>query len=422
MALNGSGPISLAGSTVGESIAIELNESATGTRSLNDTIVRDLAGVASGAIVMPTNFWGKSSVNNPLYTWGDNSVGSLGLNNTTNYSSPVQVGTTNDWSMVEFGSYDSFSIKLDGTLWALGGGNYSGSLGLGDSIGRSSPVQVGALTTWSQVSSGASVFTLAIKDNGTLWSWGYGANGQLGLNSTTSYSSPMQVGSLTNWLQVSAGNYTAGAVKTDGTIWVWGVNPYGNLGIGGTTTQSSPVQVGALTNWASVSAGRYYYLATKTDGTLWAWGAGTDGCLGTGSTTTQTSPVQIGSLTTWSKVDASFSQQPFSFATKTNNSMWVWGDNGFGQLGLNDLTNRSSPVQLGALTNWLQPSVSERSDQGFGMAVKTDGTLWSWGSNNVGQLGLGYKTNRSSPVQVGALTDWSQVSAGGYGSGAVQEK
>lgn len=367
--------------------------------------------------------WPKPVIPRELYTWGNNSVGALGLNDTTNRSSPVQVGTQIDWSTVACSTYDTFSIKTNGTLWAIGGGNYLGSLGLGDTTGRSSPVQVGALTTWSKISAGPSFFTLAIKDNGTLWSWGYGSNGQLGLNSTTNYSSPVQVGSLTNWLQVSAGNYTVGAVKTDGTIWVWGFNGFGNLGIGGTVTQSSPVQVGALTNWASISAGRYYYLATKTDGTLWAWGVGTDGALGTGSTTTQTSPVQIGSLTTWSKVDASPGETHFSFAIKTNNTMWVWGDNGFGQLGLNDLTNRSSPVQLGALTNWLQSSVSRGYDPvGFGLAVKTDGTLWSWGSNGTGQLGQGNTTNRSSPVQVGALTDWLQVSAGGYGSGAIQKQ
>ena len=88
--------------------------------------------------------------------------------------------------------------------------------------------------------------------------------------------------------------------------------------------------------------------------------------------------------------------------------LYVFGDNSYGQLGLGDRTNRSSPVQVGSLTNWK----SVDSGSNHTVAIKTDGTLWSWGNNTYEQLGLGDQTHRSSPVQVGSLTNWKSVFVG----------
>jgi alpha-tubulin suppressor-like RCC1 family protein len=111
------------------------------------------------------------------------------------------------------------------------------------------------------------------------------------------YSSPVQVGALTTWSKVAAGNFHSLAIKTDGTLWSWGNNNYGQLGHG--SACSSPVQVGALTTWAIISAGAYYTLAVKTDGTLWAWGDNSDGQLGLGNQSQVNSPVQVGTKTNW---------------------------------------------------------------------------------------------------------------------------
>jgi len=174
----------------------------------------------------------------------------------------MQIGALTTWVNVSIGCFFAVAIKTDGTLWAWGNNN-QGQLGLGDTSYRKSPVQVGALTGWSRVSCGFQSdggFTQAVKTNGTLWSWGWNRAGQLGLNFTNYYatiSSPNQVGSLTNWSNVSCGSGHTVALKTDGTLWAWGVNNYGQLGQGNQTNLSSPKQVGALTNWSTPSTGNY---------------------------------------------------------------------------------------------------------------------------------------------------------------------
>jgi alpha-tubulin suppressor-like RCC1 family protein len=347
-----------------------------------------------------------------LNTWGLNNQGQLGLGNTTYKSSPNQVGSLTNWLQVGSGGYyHTIAVKTDGTLWAWGG-NGVGQLGTGNTTAYSSPKQVGALTNWASVNCGRT-YTMAVKTDGTLWGWGRGTTGQLGNNNLYSYSSPKQVGALTNWLSVACGAYSTIAVKTNGTLWSWGRNTRGQLALGNTTYYSSPKQVGALTDWLKVFCGYSFTMAIKTNGTLWGWGINNDGNLGIGSSGADIkSPVQVGSLTTWKNVSAGQQDDgAFCVATRTDGTAWSWGYNRQGQLGLNT-TNYyatiSSPTQIGALTNW---SVTA-STQGATLAVKTDGTLWSWGLNNYGNLGLGNTTNYSSPKQVGALTNWANPAAG----------
>lgn len=346
--------------------------------------------------------WPKPVLPRNLYTWGSGSYGATGQNNTTDISSPTQVGSLSNWESgaASTGPF-SIVVKTDGTLWSWGY-NALGSLGTGNVTYRSSPVQVGSLTNWSLVSA-IGLHVLAIKTDGTLWSWGYNASGQLGIDSLAFKSSPTQVGSLSTWLKVSAGYNSSGAIKNDGTLWTWGNNANGELGQNNTTYQSSPVQVGALTNWKDISMYQGA-IATKTDGTLWAWGFGFYGQLGGGNNINRSSPVQIGALTTWS----SASMGVASYAIKTDGTLWSWGYNGDGQLGVGDRVSRSSPVQVGLLTTWsnLPPQGSTGGAMGV---IKTDGTLWTWGLNGSGQMGDGTTINRSSPIQIGSLTTWYKV-------------
>ena len=344
-----------------------------------------------------------------LYVCGYNAYGTLGTNNTTNYSSPVQtIAGGLNWIQIDGGAYTSCGIKSDGTLWLWGFNTY-GELGDNTITHKSSPIQtIAGGTNWKQVSTASSQYSVsAIKTDGTLWCWGSNGTGELGDNTRTNRSSPIQtVAGGWNWKQVSTGGYgNTYAIKTDGTLWCWGSNGSGQLGTNDTTHRSSPVQtVSGGTNWKQVSGGSFCVAAIKTDGTLWGWGDNQYGQLGTNNRTSQSSPVQtVAGGTNWKYVSSSEA----TAGIKTDGTLWVWGYNGNAVLGTNDSTYRSSPVQtIAGGTNWKIVSVSTSASGG----IKTDGTLWVWGANNNGQLGDNTRTFRSSPVQtVAGGTNWKQL-------------
>jgi alpha-tubulin suppressor-like RCC1 family protein len=317
------------------------------------------------------------------------------------------------------------------TLWTCGY-NLAGQLGInvgGTTTGRTTPVTtLAGGTNWKQVAVG-DVFVSSIKSDGTLWIWGRNTWGQLGINAADSRSTPVTTfAGGTNWKQVDCGGNHSAAVKTDGTLWVWGQNYYGQLGInvaGITTGRTTPVTTFAGgTNWKQVSCGPEVIAAIKTDGTLWTWGRNISGILGVNDTNGRTTPVTtFAGGNNWKQVTlGSTSGSNHIAAVKTDGTLWVWGQNGFGQLGNNASGDRLTPVTTFAGgTNWKQVTCVS----GNTAAIKTDGTLWVWGQNDFGQLGInvaGATTGRTTPVTTFAGgTNWKQVDgSAGQSIGAIK--
>lgn len=351
-----------------------------------------------------------------LWAWGFGSTGELGTNDAINRSSPVQTitGGTNWRELTTRGG-----IKTDGTLWVWGG-NYFGSLGINDTIARSSPIQtISGGTNWKSMevitSTGDSRLTVSTKTDGTLWLWGCNAQGQLGDNTIISRSSPVQtISNVTTWKSVTTSGAHSSAIKTDGTLWTWGCNTFGELGDNTATFRSSPVQtISGGTNWKSISASSNFNAAIKTDGSLWLWGNGINGQLGTNNAISRSSPVQtVSAVTNWKQASAGGSQIA---AIKTDGTLWAWGQNFNGILGTySPFTNRSSPVQaFSGATNWRSVSFAGTLYTIAG-GLKTDGTLWMWGCGVGGKLGNNSTVNRSSPVQtISGGTNWRSMKVDG---------
>ena len=370
-----------------------------------------------------------------LFAWGrnneSNSNGDLGLNDGINRSSPTQLpGTT--WNLFNSSSYGGVSIqgKTDGTLW-MWGLNRDGELAQNTATaawtGESSPVQIPG-TDWSFGSGSGR----ATKTDGTMWVWGGTYWGTSGLNKDVAgpapnfwaYSSPTQLPG--TWAtgrrkHTSGSDGSVTAIKADGTLWCWGSNSYGQLAQNNKINRSSPIQVGSGTDWdVVVQAPNESWCngAIKTDGTLWMWGrnnspspgtsGGYGGYLGQNDLTARSSPVQVPG--TW--VNATFGYYT-AMAVKSDGTLWMWGANDYGFLGQNDRTLRSSPTQVGTGTDWATESYKYTAQKGWSAAIKTDGTLWMWGYGHYGTLNNNDRTSYSSPVQVPGVYD--QVGGIGHG-------
>jgi alpha-tubulin suppressor-like RCC1 family protein len=328
-----------------------------------------------------------------LWAWGSNLGYTLGDGTNANKNAPIQISTGTDWQEVASGQFFNLAIKTNGTLWGWGDNQY-GQLGDGTTVIKSVPTQIGTATNWIKIATGSS-FSIGIKNNGTLWTWGNNQFGQLGNGTLANSTTPMQIGSDTNWSVLSAGFYHTLAIKTNGTLWSWGRNSNGELGDGTTSNKISPTQIGTNNDWFSVSGGFSHTKAIKTNGTLWTWGSGLYGLSGNDTTTPiLSSPTQIGVDSDWLKVASSYDCVA---AIKTNGSLWTWGKNNSGQLGDGTNSNKSTPTLITTATNCIDLAIGVSF---HGIASKSNGELWTWGVNAYGQYGNGTNTSNYSPVNV----------------------
>jgi surface protein len=287
----------------------------------------------------------------------------------TSIRQPATVNSDTDWKVVTGGQDFRIAIKTDGTMWAWGSNN-RGQTGLGTSSGTTvNPTRIGTASDWSSVSAGNN-FVLAIKNNGTLWAWGDHTWGRTGLGSSSGFrTTPAQVGSDTDWKQVSAGTDDGTvtlelaatlAVKNNGTLWGWGSNRNGIPGQGFSSTfVTAPIQIGTNTNWLKVSTGMAHAFAIRSDNTLWSWGNGNLGKLGNG-TTSRTSPTSVSGSATYKEVSAG---REHSLAIRTDGTLWAWGNNENGKTGFGDIdypipsfgqSIQTSPKQVGSDNRWIK--------------------------------------------------------------------
>jgi len=257
---------------------------------------------------------------------------------------------------------------------------------------------------------------MAIDTDGKLYGWGHNGHGQLGLGDYVKKNEPNQVGDAEDWVSVSAGTFHSAAINASGEIWTCGNNSYGILGNrtagGGSNYNTLAIESTEATNWASVSAGFLHTMAIDTDGKLYGWGNNENGQLGKGTSDTNNNvtPTYIGTEgDNWKYVSAGGSH---TVAIKTNGTLWTWGNNVYGQLALDHIAPDdpdvyTAPTQVGTATDW--DSISAGYD--YTMAIKTNGALWAWGYNDSGNLGIGGFDDTNVPTQVGTA-DWEFVSAG----------
>jgi alpha-tubulin suppressor-like RCC1 family protein len=334
--------------------------------------------------------------NATLWCWGRGGRGQIGTGDRRNRLSPERVDAAH-WVQVAAGSEHTCGIRDDHSLWCWGA-NGSGQLGLGDTDDRSVPTQVGSGSDWTRVALGVDV-TCALRDDDSLWCWGFNDHGQLGLGDTTDRSVPTEVGGASaKWAALGVGSDHACATRVDDSLWCWGLNDYGRLGVGDDEDRLVPTQVGGQTNWQSVSPGGAHTCGVRTDDTLWCWGADFDGQLGDGTFVSERkTPTQVGSQSVWRQVNTG---SLHTCATRINGTLWCWGFNGSGELGIGSggWQTISRPIQVGHLRTWTDVSAG-----GFyTCSPQVDKTLWCWGYPRDGQLGLGRRTfPHDVPIQVG---------------------
>ncbi len=313
-------------------------------------------------------------------------------------------------------SYHTVYLRSDGTVWTWGY-NSNGQLGNGNTTNSDTPAQLGGLSGMTAVAAGYD-HTVALKNDGTVWTWGSNSNGQLGNGPGPDSHSPVQVGGLSGMTAIAAGYRFTVALKNDGTVWTWGYNSNGQLGNGNTGTDSNiPVQVSVtsgLSNVTGVAAGYNHAVAlmNSSGGTVWTWGSNTNGQLGNGTTTDSNIPVPVPGL---APVIAIAAGNAFTVALREdalNSSVWAWGYNNVGQIGDGATTDVWSPVEVSGMVGAGAIGIAAGSDHA--VAMKTDGTVWTWGGNGNGQLGNGTTTGSVTPVQASGMSGVEAVAAGVY--------
>ncbi len=355
-----------------------------------------------------------------VWAWGRNDYGQIGDGTKTDRNTqrlPVQLTGITDCIAVSIGSNSfnwsthALALKKDGTVWAWGN-NKSGQLGDGSFDYKNNPVQVKGIEGITAISCGEK-FSLALKNDGTVWTWGENKFGQLGIGTNSDSNIPIKINNLEGIIFIAAETMSSIALKNDGTVWTWGNNHFGQLGDGTNTKTNIPVKVNVLNDVVLIAGGGVHSLALKKDGSVWSWGSNFWGQLGDGTKQDNNKPIQVKGLTGVITIKGG---SAYSMAIKNDGTAWAWGANHGGQLGDSSISwheayneylakhgtlaslaspgvisggrsiNSNTPVKVSGLKN----IIGICAGTNHSMAIKNDGSLWIWGENGNGQLGIAH--------------------------------
>ena len=421
----------------------------------------------SGMVAIAAGNWHSVALSSDgtVWAWGYNYDGQLGMGgvggggypNSTSTPQHVMSGSFSGVKKIASLQYHTLAVKSDGTVWAWGRNDY-GQLGNGGTSASGTPVQAAGLSGMVDVAAGY-IHSVALKSDGTVWTWGYNGYGQMGYATRDGdpHSTAAQVPGLSGVVAISAGVFSSLALQSQAIGAAWGDNYYGQVGDGSTgTLVGTPTQVSGLSGLAAIASGGTYNLARLSDGSLWTWGYNSYG-LGNNTTSSPT-PVQLASFagtvaaiatgidhslvlksdgTVWAwgfdfgttpELQSGFSGTValaggglHSLALRNDGTVWARGRNTYGQLGDGNTTTSYAPVQVidpSDVSGCLTGVVAVAAGAEYSLALKSDGTVWSWGHNNYGQLGSGDTNTHITPVQVSGLSGVVAIAAG-YEHGAA---
>lgn len=332
-----------------------------------------------------------------ILCWGYNANGQLGDNSVITKSQPVGVTGmgSSSFTVVASGTSDfSLALRLDGTLYSWGNGA-NGRLASGATTPRSSPVAISGSVSFLFVS-GYSAGGNAISSEGKLYGWGQNSKGEVGDNSTTQRTTATLANSSTDWFKTAGGlNHVVG-LRTNGNMYTWGLNDSGQLGDNGIVAKSTPTLVVSDKIFIDCAAANNTSWALDRDGNLYGWGSNAYGQIGDGTIVDKSTPTLVLGGLKFKKVRAG---DNCVAALDRDGNLYAWGSGATGALGNGALTDQSTPVAVSGGHIFTDFAVGNYFDN-FMVGVKSNGLLYSWGGNTNGQLGDNSVVPKSTPVAV----------------------